>query len=174
MNDDLRPTLYIFSGLPGTGKTTLGQKLASRVTAAYLRIDTIEQALRDMCDIDVGGEGYRFSYRVVADNLLIGISVVADSCNPVELTRGEWEAVAVETGATPINIEVVCSDKDEHRRRVEDRESSIPGLRLPTWEAVENRHYQPWSKDRIIIDTARKTEGESLEELVSLLPDGLL
>ncbi|MFK8183200.1 MAG: AAA family ATPase [Phormidesmis sp.] len=32
-------TLFIFSGLPGTGKTTLSQKLATQVNALHLRID---------------------------------------------------------------------------------------------------------------------------------------
>lgn len=76
------PTLYIFSGLPATGKSTLAELLARRLGAAYVRIDTIEQALRDLCSVDVQGEGYRLAYRVAADNLRLGISVVADSCNP--------------------------------------------------------------------------------------------
>jgi predicted kinase len=42
------PVLFIFSGPPGSGKTTLSQALASRVGAAHVRIDTIEQALRDL------------------------------------------------------------------------------------------------------------------------------
>lgn len=39
--------LYIFSGLPGTGKSTLAQYLAKTLGAVYLRIDTIEQAMKD-------------------------------------------------------------------------------------------------------------------------------
>ena len=58
------PTLYIFSGLPGTGKSTLAPRLASRLDAMYLRIDTVEQALRDVCGIRVEGEGYRLGYRL--------------------------------------------------------------------------------------------------------------
>jgi predicted kinase len=53
-----RPVLYIFSGLPGTGKTTLSQKVARQIKAVYLRIDTIEQALRDLCSVNVQREGY--------------------------------------------------------------------------------------------------------------------
>ena len=53
----MKATLYVFSGLPGTGKTALSQQLASRVKAVYLRIDTVEQALRDLCGIVVEGEG---------------------------------------------------------------------------------------------------------------------
>ena len=88
------PVLYILAGLPGTGKTTLSQLLASSVGAAHLRIDTIEQALRDLCSMNVEGEGYRLAYRVAGDILRAGVSVVADSCNTNELTRREWEQVA--------------------------------------------------------------------------------
>ena len=52
-------TLFIFAGLPGTGKTALSRRLAERVTAAHLRIDTVERALRDLSDLNVEAEGYR-------------------------------------------------------------------------------------------------------------------
>ena len=164
-----KPLLFIFSGLPGAGKTTLSQKLALQTSAMHLRIDTIEQALRDLCSIDVQGEGYRLSYRVAADNLRLGISVVADSCNPIVLTRNEWEQVATDSEADFVNIEVVCSDKVEHRKRVETREPGVPRLILPTWEEVEAREYHAWATDRVIIDTAHKTHDESFDELVSEL-----
>ena len=83
------PKLFIFSGLPGTGKTTLSQRLAQHTGAVHLRIDTIEQALRDLCKLDVQAEGYGLAYRVASDNLRLGLHVVADSCNPIDLTRQE-------------------------------------------------------------------------------------
>ncbi len=39
--------LIVFSGLPGTGKTTIANDLAATTGAVYLRIDTIEQAIRN-------------------------------------------------------------------------------------------------------------------------------
>lgn len=165
------PTLYIFSGLPGSGKTTLSQQLASDIGAVHLRIDTIEQALRDLCAIDVEGEGYRLAYRVAADNLRLGLSVVADSCNPIELTRCEWESVAQSEGAEFVNIEVVCSDSAEHRRRIENRTSSIPNHKLPSWDDVVAREYQSWSVSRIEIDTAGTLPEKSFTRLYQLLDD---
>ena len=160
-----RACLYIFSGLPGAGKTSLAQKLARSVGAAYLRIDTIEQGLRDLCGTQVQGEGYRLAYRIAADNLQLGVSVVADSCNPIELTRNEWMVVATDCAVDYRNIEVHCSDAIEHRRRIETRTSTVVGLKLPTWQEVVDREFDVWTTQPIRIDTAGRTESESFVEL---------
>jgi predicted kinase len=165
LHRQMKPRLFIFSGLPGAGKSSLAKLLAATHDAAWLRVDTIEQALRDLCDFEPQGEGYRLAYRIAADNLQTGISVVADSCNPWESTRREWEEVAVENGAVAVNIEVICSNRGEHRRRIETRTSEVRGLQLPTWKEVEARDYHPWTSPRIIIDTAGKTVEQSFEEL---------
>ena len=161
--------LYIFSGLPGVGKSTLAKRLSETLGCAYLRIDTIEQALRELCGIAVEGEGYRLAYRVAADNLVRGVGVVADSCNPIDLTRREWEAVATDVGAAFANIEVVCSDRQEHRRRAERRTSEIVGLNLPAWEAIRAREYHPWRSQRIVVDTAGQTPAQSFRTLAQRL-----
>lgn len=169
MNDS-KVKLYIFSGLPGTGKTTLARLLARRTGSVFLRIDTVEQGIRELCSFDVQGEGYRLSYRIAKDNLLNGLSVVADSCNPIQLTRREWNAVAIESGVDFVNVELVCSDMDEHRKRVETRKADIANFKLPSWHEVENRHYEEWEElERITIDTAGKSVDESFGELLDML-----
>ena len=162
-----KPVIYVFSGLPGTGKTSLARRLAGHLAAVYLRIDTVEQALRDLCSFEVEGEGYRLAYRVATDNLKLGVSVVADSCNTIELTRREWESVAADSDARCVNIEVTCSDAAVHRNRVESRRTTIDGLPLPSWDDVCRREYEPWQRDRIVIDTSGETVDESLEKLLS-------
>lgn len=161
-----RPTLFIFSGLPATGKSTLAAHIAQKLGAAYLCIDTIEQGLRDLCGTKVEGEGYRLAYRIAADNLRTGLHVVADCCNPIGLTRDEWESVAAGCGCRFQNIEVLCSDKTEHRTRAERRTARIPGLRLPTWAEIEAREFHQWRKDRITIDTAGKSVEDCTDELM--------
>jgi len=164
-----QPVLVILSGLPGTGKSTVAQRLARKLGYAYLRIDTIEQAIRDLCSFAVEEEGYLLAYQSAAENLRVGISVIADSCNPIELTRNAWEEVARKSGADFVNIEICCSDIREHRQRVETRLPDFPGLRRLTWTEVEGREYHPWTSARIVVDTFGKTPEESLEQLCDAL-----
>ena len=160
------PTLYLFSGLPATGKSTLARRLASALGASYLRIDSVEQALRELCAMRVEGEGYRLAYRIARDNLSLGGDVVADSCNPIALTRAEWEDVAAGAGARAVNIAVICSDPAEHRRRVETRVADIPGLVLPDWEHTVRREYQAWTVAPITVDTAGRPVDVCLDQLL--------
>lgn len=115
--------------------------------------------------MNVEAEGYRMAYRIASENLKAGLSVVADSCNPITLTRDEWDDVASTAQAGFINIEVICSDAGEHRRRVEGRVADIPGHRLPTWQDVVDREYHAWDRPRIMLDTYGKTPEESACEL---------
>lgn len=157
--------LIVFAGLPGTGKTTIARALAQRLRAVHVRIDTIEQALRASGVVrdDVGPAGYLIGYGLAADNLRIGRSVVADSVNPIQVTRDAWRSVGRDQGVTVAEIEVICSDRSEHRRRVETRTSDIEGLALPNWQRVIDRDYEPWDRQPIVVDTAR----QSAEEIVS-------
>jgi predicted kinase len=159
--------LYIFSGLPGPGKTTLAKCLAAHIKASYLRIDTVEVGISDLCNFKVEGEGYRLSYPIAADNLRIGNAVVADSCNPIKLTRREWQSIAISNNSPYTDIEIICSDKGEHKKRIEERECDISGSFQPSWKQVIEREYDPWAEDIIRIDTSGKSINESFNDLLA-------
>ena len=163
--------LIVFGGLPGTGKSTIARLLAERLKAPYLRIDTIEQALRECGTLPQGvlTEGYAVAYRLAEDNLRVAGTVVADSVNPLAVTRNAWIAVASRVEVPVMEVEVTCSNAAEHRYRVESRTSDVPGLALPTWEAVQRRAYEPWDRPHVILDTATRTAQECVDHLLALL-----
>lgn len=163
--------LVVFAGLPGSGKTTLARRLSESLGAIYLRIDSIEHAIRTANGpaYEVGDVGYRVGYAVARDNLLAGRTVVADAVNPVPESRDAWRAVASECGVDIVEVEVICSDPTEHQRRVESRDADLSGFVLPTWEAVAVREYHAWNRDRVVVDTAGRTVEQSLGELIARL-----
>jgi predicted kinase len=148
--------LVAFGGLPGTGKTTVARAVAARCGATYLRIDAIEQTLRSAGVLagGVGPAGYMVAYALAEANLRLGLTVVADSVNPLNVTRAAWREVAAAARVPIVEVELVCSDVAEHRRRVETRATDLPGLVPPSWAAVLRRDYDAWTAPRTLIDTA--------------------
>jgi len=152
------------------GKTAIATALARDIDAVHLRIDSIEQALRNAGVAMSGPEGYLVAYAIAEDNLRLGRTVIADSVNPIEVTRAAWRDVAQRAGTRHVEIEIVCSDQSEHRRRVESRTADIAGHRLPTWQQVCDREYQSWDAG-IVIDTAGQPFEASLSALREALED---
>jgi predicted kinase len=161
--------LITLGGLPGVGKTTLARELARQLGAVHVRIDSIEQVIRESCvnSTSLDDAGYRIGYAIAADNLRIGRTVIADCVNPLPVTRDAWIAIAQQARVGAVEIEIICSDSAEHRHRVETRTSDIPGLRLPTWEEVTNRDYAAWDRERVVLDTANCSVEHNVEMLRS-------
>lgn len=159
--------LIVFSGLPGTGKTTLAQALARQTGAVYLRLDVIEQALRNdnVLVAGVGASGYGVANALALSNLQLGHTVVADCVNPVKESREAWQQIAATAGVALLDIQVICSDPHEHQRRVETRTADIAGLAPPTWQSVRAHEYEPW--DVWTLDTALISPAQAVEALLA-------
>jgi predicted kinase len=159
--------LIILGGLPGTGKTTIARELARQLGAVHVRIDSIEEAIlaSGVLDSPINDAGYRAGNAVAADNLHVGRIVIADSVNPVALSRDAWLEVAKHAQVPAVEIELTCSDAKEHRRRVETRVSDIARSRSLTWQDVVSRDYHPWNRAHLVIDTASRT----VEQVVTII-----
>lgn len=160
--------LIIFGGLPGSGKSTIAKNLALQIGAVYLRIDTIEMAMCSVLDLpdDIGPAGYVIANKVALDNLRLGLRVIGDAVNPIEITRSEWRSIAQQANASFFEVEIICSDKAEHQRRVETRKADISGHQLPTWKEVIDRNYEPWDTAQLVLDTALLSVDECVAKII--------
>jgi predicted kinase len=167
--------LIILGGLPATGKSTISHLLARELKAVYLRIDSIEQAIRDAFlahghhEKTVISEGYESAYAIARDNLELGHIIIADSVNPINLTRDAWREVALIQNKPFIEVEIICSDKKIHRDRVEKRRVDIKGLTPPTWVDVIEREYTPWKNTTLTIDTASTPPKDAVNQILAAL-----
>jgi len=163
--------LIVFAGLPGSGKTTIARRLAQQTGATYLRVDSLEQAMvrTGLPEREIGGIGYAVAQAIAADNLRLGLSVIADSVNPWQRTRRDWREVARQTHSSLAEIELICSDEALHRHRLETRPVDIPGHVPPTWQEVATREYHRWEEPHLIVDTAIYGVNEAVEKILTYL-----
>lgn len=150
-----RPKLIVLAGLPGTGKSTLARLLTTKIDAVWLRVDTIEASVLKAGvarSFETGWAAYLVAADLAREHLRLGRSAVIDAVNGVEPARRVWRELAEECGVERWVVEVICSDPDAHRRRVETRASETPPLPAPTWEEVSSREYVPWAEPTLVVD----------------------
>jgi predicted kinase len=159
----------VLAGLPASGKSTLAREIARRTGAVWLRVDSMDQAIwaSGTAPQDLRDWTYRAACAVAEDNLALGRDVIGDCVNDWTEARNSWQETAGRMGIALTWLEVTCSDPAEHRRRVETRPIDIPGQARLEWDAVAGREYHPWDRDRLTIDTARRTIAACVEEALA-------
>lgn len=155
--------MIVVSGLPGIGKTTVAAGVAARLKAVHLSVDTVEDAMLGAGpppDWQTGVAAYEVTRVAAEQNLALGWDVVVDAVNDSEPARRTWRRAAERTAVARRFVLLVCSDRAEHRRRLESRRRGLRHLPEPTWEHVEARAcgYEPWTDRHFVIDAGGSSE----------------
>ena len=145
----------------------LCQALIKKRGFTYIRIDEIEFTIQKYHNSfeKIGAIGYEVAFSIALSNLKLGNIVIADNVNPVFESRQKWKEVAQKANVKIIEIEVICSDKVEHKKRIETRVSDIEDFKLPSWPSIQTHDYQLRSDRRLVIDTAKLTPENSVIEI---------
>ncbi len=170
--------LIAMAGLPGAGKSTIAEIVGNRLGIPVLSVDPIESAILSAgidADQPTGLAAYLVAESMVDVVLGSGASIIVDAVNAVEPAREQWTRLAEKHGETLRFIEVICSDEELHRERLDARTKNIAHLPEPTWHQVEQSldEYSDWTGEtaavpRITLDTV-KPLGEVVELAISFL-----
>lgn len=156
MLDNTGPTIYVFAGLPGVGKSSIAKQLAKRSRCFHLRVDAVEEPFISS-GIDLTSQGYLAIRNLAIENAELGLGSIIDCVNPWPLTREMFNFY----GHIVVTVEVFCSNTTVHQSRLNER-----GLG-PTWQEVLDKEYVPWIEADYRFDTLHQTAEEVVEIIVS-------
>jgi predicted kinase len=152
--------LIIFTGLPGTGKSSLAEDVGRELRIPVFAKDWLEATLL-RCELapknkdkPLGMAGYELLTTLAERQLLLGQSVILDSVASTGSIRAAWQHLAEQYAAQRLVIECICSDENVHRSRLSGRQRNIPGWHELEWAEVERvkSYYSAWQEDRLVLD----------------------
>jgi len=156
----------VFTGLPGTGKSSIAETVARERGIPVFAKDWLEATLI-RCELKpaengppLGSAGYQLLTTLAERQLRLGQSVILDSVASTLSIRAEWRALAQTYQAAWHVIECVCSDEAAHRKRLGVRQRGISGWHELDWSEVERvrAYYAPWNEERLILDAMKPLE----------------
>lgn len=152
--------MIVFSGLPGTGKSTLAESLARTLRIPVFAKDWLEASLLrseltpSIAEKPLGFAGYDLLTTLAQRQLKLEQSVILDSVASTETVRKTGRALADQYKAGWRVIECICTDESLHLSRLQLRERRIPGWHELTWSDVQHvkQRYAIWDEERLTLD----------------------
>jgi predicted kinase len=156
----VQPGLIIFSGLPGTGKSTLASRLARELRTPLLRIDDVTDPVPENAGIAFWDSKIELLLDLAQAQLELGLSVILDS---VFMGRDRLHAQQLAREHAAVFRPVYCflSDDSLWERRVTERFEALHNDAVATWERIlqQRKHFRGWDQGTaLFIDAAHPLE----------------
>ncbi|MBB5790812.1 AAA family ATPase [Jiangella mangrovi] len=166
--------VVVFTGLPGTGKSTLADRVAVAMGAPSFAGDWLLGALAPHGVLrGLDRKTYLRLYTdllttLITRQLLLGQSAVLD-CLVDDETVDRWRTLTTEHQARLVVVECRCGDVTVHRRRIEGRVRGIPGWHEVDWAHVERMRaeFVPLTDAGVtVVDTVGVTVDEAVARVL--------
>lgn len=153
-------TLVIFSGLPGTGKSTLANRLARELRWPLLCIDDVIGDVPENAGIAFWDSRVALLLDLVNTQLELGLSVIADSVF-MNLDRFHAQELARKYDVRFRPIYVFVSDENVWKERVTNRFNELNHPDVATWERIQHQRerFRAWEPGTaLFIDSLESIE----------------
>ena len=141
----MQSTFVIFSGLPGTGKSTLANRLAREQRWPLLCIDDVIGDVPANAGIPFWDSKVAILLDLVNTQLELGLSVIADSVF-MNLDRFHAQELARKYDVRFRPVYVFVSNENVWRERVTNRFHELNHPDVATWERIQHQRqrFRPW------------------------------
>jgi predicted kinase len=172
----MRTTFVLISGLPGTGKSALAERLARDFHWPLLSIDNLAACLpaeMDRHTFTFWDQAISALLLLAEAQLRLGVSVVGDSIF-MDRERFHARAIARQTGARFLPVHTFLSDEIVWQERVTTRmKNSDPTEGVASWDEVLTQRlgYRKWDEGTALFMDAIRPLDENYAALRKCVND---
>jgi predicted kinase len=162
--------LIVFSGLPGTGKSTLANRLARELQVPLLCIDDLIGDVPEGAGIPFWDSKVAILLRLAEVQLELGLSLILDSVF-MNMDRYHAQVLARKHDARFYPIYVFLSDDQAWEERVRARYEEAKHKGVATWERIQHQRerFRPWEPGTALFIDSLNTSDRNYETILNFV-----
>lgn len=163
-------TLVIFSGLPGTGKSTLANRLARELQWTLLSIDDVIGEVPENAGIPFWDSKVKILLGLTEVQLELGLSLIVESVF-MNMDRNHVQELAHKYNARFLPIYIYVSDDRVWEQRVTERYNEMNNKDAATWERIQHQRerFREWEPDTALFIDSLDSVDQNYETILNFV-----